>query len=268
MYHAFVLPLEDFNRIFNYKTPSSANYDSESVKTYIQNAYGRQANAYISQFITDVNGGVRSDPRESPAKSMMSKWKKASVVASWSVVIQQPSAVARALSLIDAKYFIYDPKMIKKGTWEEIKKYAPVAIIKEMGRFDTDTGRSTIDYINGTGSAMDKFTDILGKPAEFADEITWCHIWNAVKNETKAKHKELKPNSETFLQVAGKRFTEVITQTQVYDSTFSLRKHESEDGAHDDGHRIYGRAHDEHQHGRRRYPAGQEGQQTLRPQDD
>lgn len=221
MYHAFVLPLEDFNRIFNYKTPSSANYDSESVKTYIQNAYGRQANAYISQFITDVNGGVRSDPRESPAKSMMSKWKKASVVASWSVVIQQPSAVARALSLIDAKYFIYDPKMIKRGTWEEIKKYAPVAIIKEMGRFDTDTGRSTIDYINGTGSAMDKFTDILGKPAEFADEITWCHIWNAVKNETKAKHKELKPNSETFLQVAGKRFTEVITQTQVYDSTFS-----------------------------------------------
>ena len=221
MYHAFVLPLEDFNRIYNYKTPNSANLGSESVKMYLQNAYGRQANAYISQFITDVNGGVRSDPRESPAKSMMSKWKKASVGASWSVVIQQPSAVARALSLIDAKYFIYDPKMIKRGTWEEIKKYAPVAIIKEMGRFDTDTGRSTIDYINGAGSAMDKFTDILGKPAEFADEITWCHIWNAVKNETKAKHKELKPNSETFLQVAGKRFTEVITQTQVYDSTFS-----------------------------------------------
>ena len=221
MYHAFVLPLEDFNRIFNYKTPSSANYDSESVKTYIQNAYGRQANAYISQFITDVNGGVRSDPRESPAKNMMSKWKKASVVASWSVFIQQPSAVARALSIIDAKYFFYHPNMIKKGTWQEIKKYAPLAIIKEMGRFDTDTGRSTIDYINGAGSVMDKVTDALGKPAEFADEITWCHIWNAVKNETKAKHKELKPNSETFLKVAGKRFTEVITQTQVYDSTFS-----------------------------------------------
>ena len=32
--------------------------------------------------------------------------------------------------------------------WEECKKYAPVAGIKEMGYFDTGMGQSSVDWIN------------------------------------------------------------------------------------------------------------------------
>ena len=218
MYHAFVLPLEDFNRIFNYKTPTSEKMNTESVKMYMQNAYGTQSTDYIKQLLKDLNGGVRSDPRESTGKKLISRFKKSAVMASWSVVVQQPSAVARALAVIDAKYFDFNPKLIQhKKLWNEVKKYAPVAIIKEMGRFDTDMGRSTVDYIKNEATFMEKVDDVLSKPAAYADELTWCHIWTAVKRETLKTRKDLQFGSEAFLKAAGERFTEVIVKTQVYD---------------------------------------------------
>ena len=222
MYHSFVVPLENFNRVFNYQTKRAEGMPPVSVKETLQNAYGTHAVSYIRQLLTDLNGGARSDPRESTSKKLISRFKKAKVFASASVVIQQPSAVARALALIDAKYFDYNPKLINhKARWEEVKKYAPVAIIKEMGHFDTDMGMSTVEYIKGQKTLMQKADDVLSKAPSYADELTWVHMWEAVKRETQAKNKDLKVGSEEFLQAAGKRFTEVVTKTQVYDSVLS-----------------------------------------------
>ena len=222
MYHAFVLPLEDFNRVFNYKTPRAGSQNQNSVKEFIQNAYGPQAVNYVSQLLKDLNGGARSDPRESPGKALVGSFKKAAVFASASVVIQQPSAVARALALINPKYFDFNPKLIQhKKLWAEVKKYAPVAIIKEMGHFDTDMGMSTVDYIKGDKTLMDRADDVLAWAPAMADELTWCHIWTAVKRETLAKNRGMNIKSDEFLQKVGKRFTEVIVKTQVYDSVLS-----------------------------------------------
>lgn len=220
MYHAFVLPLEDFNRVFNYSTPAADGIDSEAVKGFIQNAYGIQANQYISQLLKDLNGGARVDPRESISKKMTSSFKKAKTFASASVVFQQPSAVARALAEINPKYFDFNPKIIShKKHWEELKKYAPVAIIKEMGHFDTDMGMSTVDYIKGDKTIMNRVDNFISAPAAYMDELTWVHIWTAVKREVKANNKALA--GEELLKKSGERFTEVITKTQVYDSVLS-----------------------------------------------
>ena len=222
MYHAFVLPLEDFYRVFNYKTPTSDTMATESVEMYLQNAYGKAATQYIDQLLKDLNGGARSDPRETLAKSMMSNFKKASVMASLSVVVQQPTAMVRAMALVDAKYFVGKPSMTKHSkSWAEVKKYAPVAIIKEMGYFDTGMGKGSVEWLKGDKTWKDKMDDVLSKAPALADELTWVAMWNAVKRETLHTHKDLKPNSEEFLKAAGERFTEVITKTQVYDSTLA-----------------------------------------------
>ena len=222
MYHSFVVPLENFNRVFNYQTRRVEGMPAVSVKETLHNAYESYAVEYIRQLLTDLNGGARSDPRESTAKKLLSTFKKAKVFSSASVVIQQPSAVARALALIDEKYFDFNPKLIKhKERWEELKKYAPVAIIKEMGRFDTDMGLSTAEYIKGQKTFMQKVEDVLSKAPAYADELTWVHIWEAVKRETKAKHPDLKVGTEEFFKTAGERFTEIISKTQVYDSVLS-----------------------------------------------
>ena len=236
MYHAFTLPLEDFYRVYNYRTPSvNENMPTEGVNPAIQNAYGKAATNYVEQLLKDLNGGARSDPTAGFINKMMGLFKKGAVFASASVVVQQPSAVARAMALVDSKYFVgrkVDSHK-HKALWEEVKQYAPVAMIKEMGYFDTNMGMSTVDFIKAKEyeswdekmKALVKDSDyrdeVLSKAPALADELAWCMIWEAVKRETIDKHPALKATSEEFLQLAGARFTEVIVNTQVYDSVLS-----------------------------------------------
>ena len=228
MYHAFVLPLEDFMRVYNYSS-TVGGYDS--VQQYIKNAYGSQANTYIETLLKDLNGGARVDNSADLVNKGIALFKKASVFASASVVIQQPSAMARAMAYINPKYFATNPHIIDhKAEWAELKKYAPIAIIKEMGYFDTNVGKKTTDWITEReyeGIAQKSkavFTDsgyrdeILSKAPAMADELSWAYIWEAVKKETKAT---TKLEGEELLKQAGKRFTEVIANTQVYDSVLS-----------------------------------------------
>ena len=231
MYHAFTLALEDFYRVYNYKTPASETMDSESVISFLENAHGAASVTYIDQLLKDLNGGARSDPRETVAKALMSRFKKSAVMASLSVVVQQPTALVRAMALVDAKYFgvapisrgvlrAINPKK-HKALWAEVKKYAPVAVIKEMGYFDTGMGKSSIEWLKGEKTFMDKVDDALTKAPAVADELAWISIWEAVKRETAHNNTTLETNSEEFLKLVGERFTEVIVKTQVYDSTLA-----------------------------------------------
>ena len=226
-YHAFTLPLENFDKVYNYSDIDGSN-NLTSIKEKIKKNYGNEAISYISKLIEDINGGVIREPGSDIVDKLTSLFKKNAVFASASVAIQQPSAIGRALSIIDAKYFA--KTTFKNRDYDEIKKYAPVAIIKEMGYFDTNMAQSTVDYLNnadykGKEKIAAFFKDgafrdeAMGYFASKADEITWAHIWNACKAETKDKFPDL--STEEGLQKAGERFTEVITKTQVYDSVFS-----------------------------------------------
>ena len=235
MYHGFALPMEDFRRVYNYSSPNMEVGNSQSVNAVIENAFGKAATGYIDQLYKDLNGGALTDNREGISKKLVGLHKKAAVFASASVVVQQPSAIVRAFALIDPRHFI-GPKVDRKRhkqLWEEVKKYAPVAFVKEMGYFDTGMGRSARDFLQAEeySGIREKMTalfkdadyrdEILGKAPALADELTWCSIWEAVKRETKAKNPDLDVRSDAFLQIAGARFSEVIDKTQVYDSVLS-----------------------------------------------
>ncbi len=225
-YNAFALPLENFDRVYNYHSSNGDEFNS--IRTLVENSYGKKATGYISDLLEDLNGGVVHEAGSDIVDKLTSMFKKNAVFASASVAIQQPSAIGRALSIIDTKYFA--KTTFTKRSYEEIKKYAPVAIIKEMGYFDTNMAQSTVDYLNnidykGKEKVAAFFKDgafrdeALGYFASKADEVTWAHIWNACKAETKDKYPNL--SAEESLQKAGERFTEVVTKTQVYDSVFS-----------------------------------------------
>ena len=236
LYHSFVLPLDDFNRVLNYHDAFVEGQEAVSVVEAITNAFGKGATNYIDQLIKDVNGGARGGSTVSFANSLVSKAKKAQTMASLSVAIQQPSSIIRAMSTVDAKYFL-GAKVTEKTTertWEEIKRYAPIAIIKEMGGYDTNVGKSTVDYLTDTADYEtfgEKFKAIftdsnyrdeqLGRLPAFMDEVTWGAIWNAVKREQRDLHPNMDVNSKVFMKSVADRFTEVITRTQVYDSVFS-----------------------------------------------
>ena len=230
MYNGMVLPMEDFRKVYNYHTPFGDG--STSVNGVIENAYGAEATGYFDQLYQELNSGAISDPRETDMLKWVGKFKKASVMLSTSVVVQQPSAIGRAFALIDPKYFVGQriSESDSKKQWDEVKKYAPVAIIKEMGGFDTHTGAGAKDFLlakeyskDEIGKALndkeylkDKANMIMGYLPAKADEITWVAIWQAVKREVKAQNPKL--SGEEFLKKAGTRFSEVIEKTQVYDS--------------------------------------------------
>lgn len=235
-YHAFVLPMEDFYRVYNYRTDvSSEESATRSVQAAIQNAYGEAAVKAIDQLLKDINGGVRGDSTAGIINKMISRYKKGATMASLSVAVQQPSAILRAAGMIDARYFVgAKPTSSMVGrTWEEIKKYAPIATIKEIGSFDTNTGRTATQYL--TGMEYDGFSekfraffadgdfrdDMLGRLPAFMDEVSWSVIWNSVKREQAAKNPGMDTQSEAFMQKVADRFTDVIVNTQVYDSVLA-----------------------------------------------
>ena len=224
MYHSFVLALEDFTRVYNYKTRTDAKVETMDTKATLETAYPG-ATKYINKFLKDLNGGVRAET-VGWAEKLTSLAKKGAVLGSASVAIQQPSAVMRAMAYVNPKYFVATtPESMNlakhKQDWEELKKYAPIAGIKEMGRFDVGMGQETVDWIKSNKTVMNKAEDILSTTPAYMDEVTWVSIWNAVKRETVHTRKDLRPNSEEFLKVAGERFTDVVSLSQVYDSVFS-----------------------------------------------
>lgn len=230
MYHAFTLPVEDFMRVYNYNSRVDG---FNAIKQKISKYYGDEANKYIQTLIDQLNGGARSDPDADVLSRGIALFKKAKTFVSASVVIQQPSALARAWAYIDPKYFVDKPQATKHAeTWAEVKKYAPVAIIKEMGRFDTNMGRSTADYImkrnydtikdkaKGVFTDKEYRDDVLSKAPALADELAWCAIWRAVKREIAATT-DIEVNSAEYFKRCGERFTEIIENTQVYDSVLA-----------------------------------------------
>lgn len=225
LYHSFVPALEDFRKVYEYSS-SVEGADDASVRAEIKNVFGANATDYISKLLDDVNGGMPTNEAGNPIMSLFGTFKKTSVGMSLSTVIQQPTAIIRAWSILNPKYFVGIKNNLSKAQWEEIKKYAPVAILKEIGGFDAGSGRGMIDYLAGDANknwlkkTSAKIDDISMWGAGKADEVGWGIIWNAVKREIKDTT-NLAEGSEEFLAKCGERFTEVITETQVYDSTFS-----------------------------------------------
>lgn len=230
MYHAFVLPMEDFSKVYNWhQTGDGMGQQSVGIRQLIEQTHGKGAVSYIDTFMKDLNGGIKADPRADVTRKMLSSFKKAAVTASLSVAIQQPSAVGRAFAYIEANYFAGGKVEGVKGiqeTWEQMKKYAPgVVVIKDMGRFSMDMGMSVQDYIMGKDSVgtwekvINKVDDVSGLLPEYADKVTWCAIWEAAKRKTAAMNPGLK--GEALLYKAGALFSDTIQKTQVYDSVFS-----------------------------------------------
>lgn len=243
LYCAYVLPLADIKRVYNYREKSvneaaDTGVVSESlwsVKNDLTRKKGIKAVEQIEKFLHDVDSGQSSTDLTFPAE-MMTLAKKAAVMGNLSVVVQQPTAVFRAMLYVDPKYFA---NVASKADIAEMKKYNGCALVKEIGYFDVNMGRNAIDYINEYSAdkavkaerstmekmsmakekAMPKIDEITGWAAGKADEITWGCIWNACKKQTAAQNKGL--SGDELNAKAAELFQNVIGKTQVYDSVFT-----------------------------------------------
>lgn len=245
-YHAYVLAMENFNRVYNYRHAVEQEVrdaagevyktelvdTNESVKLDIENRVGSAANAYIVKYMQNLNGGTRSDATEALANGLLGNFRKTRVLGSGSVIVQQPSAFLRAMAKLDvrdlADWKQWREKYPKppEGLKNEMYRYCPVAGIKKMGGFDPSVGRTARQYLFGeyhdgenpvqrvTGWVNEK----LGMLPEAMDEVTWTYIWFCSKQQIRRTHTDLRVGSKPFCEEAAKLFSQIVRETQVYDS--------------------------------------------------
>lgn len=250
LYSTFAEPIEDLNRVMNYAY-EDATGSRKTVRGLIEQKYGKNAVDYIDKLTADLNGGVKTDKAETFFAKMFSMFKKSRVVASLSVALQQPTSIIRAMMEVNPKYFV--PLTGKANVnllqeYEQLEKHSGVAVLKKMGGFDMTNTYSMARNLGGTEmdgysifkkmrtafmaggqkgiqektqAASEQWNKAFGWLASKMDMIAWIGMWRAIKNETHAKYPSLDVNSEGFLDIAGKRFNEVMRLTQVYDSTMA-----------------------------------------------
>ncbi|MBR4726613.1 MAG: hypothetical protein IK080_01865 [Clostridia bacterium] len=244
LYCAYTLALEDFKRVYNYRENDLGDYETEgaaslvprgfTVQGDVEKAAGVNTKRQVEDFLTAADSGVRGNVM-SLQGAFMSKAKKAAVMGNLSVIVQQPTAVFRAMLYIDPKYF---PPVGTKADIEEMRKYNGCVLKKDIGYFDVNMGRTVADWLNdyksdkdvrddwsfgdkaanAWGKAGKTMDDVMGWGASKADELTWGGIWHACKKQVAA---EQGLTGEAQLEAAAELFQDVISKTQVYDSVFT-----------------------------------------------
>ena len=241
-YAAMVEPIENMKRLLNHKMLETDG-TSNTIRALIGQKYGQASEDYMTQLLKDLNGATMGDKRASGlTDKMIGAFKRGAVMASASVVLQQPTAMTRAMAMISPKYFTNNPFYRPgKGTWNEMLEHSGTAVIKDMGKFDVGMGLTATQYIldedlnvveayqrlkaeskSMPGKAVyDSFMAWLTAAPGKADQWTWGLIWKAVKAEQADLHPDMDQTSDAFLDLVGERFDDVIDHTQVYDSVLS-----------------------------------------------
>lgn len=210
--------LKDITRLLN----------TGDVSNQMIRAFGIQSIDYTKNIINDFRHqqDKKVDGWSKIINAGMNNYKRAAIAANLSVWAQQYTAVCRAWMEISPKYFflrshkdtVLPPKIQSKkrnALIEEMNKYCPITWWKFQGNHELNFSRSSEDIIMNKKSIRDKLA--MGV-YEAADLRTWLHIWKAVKAETKATRKDLKPGSEEFLKYCGERAAYIFDYTQTVDS--------------------------------------------------
>lgn len=238
IYSAFVLPIENLNRVLN----SKVEYQDEmvTIRSLIASKHGKAAQKYLTDFLKDMNGGPQTDKR-GEANGFIRLFKKNAVMGKLSVAMQQFSSIARAFVYIKPKYFLNIPKELPYTTWERMMQYSGTTVYKDMGGFNVGLGKQAADWIGkgaleeynywergkflldqkGVTAMKDNWVDFLTALPSVMDKITWAAIWTATENEQADLHPGMDRNSVEFLEMVGERFDDVVRHSQVYDSVLA-----------------------------------------------
>ena len=217
-YSAYAGAVADGMRWFNYNNRETG----ESVKQSMLNKFGTNGSKYFIELVRDINRNKPTENYGGEISSVLTSAQKAAAIAgNLSVVVQQPTAIARActelsLDLITEGIAI-SATHIKKSV-QEAQAHSEIAWWKSQGFFETNMSKSMDEIITGRSTAKDKIVEMAMKPAGLADDVTWGAIWEATKLWTKKYHPEVKVNSEEFYSITKEKFDDVVDQTQVVDS--------------------------------------------------
>ena len=214
-YAAWLPTMENVRRIRDFTFRDGEGARVGDVKTIIERVFGKNGNAYLNRLVDDINQGIRPNGTGNLTDGIVGNYKAAAVAANIRVILQQPTAILRALDTLDAKYLLQGT--VKRGDWEKVMKYAPIARWKDWGYFDINTGRQMKDVLLNSDTMLERVRQAGMAMAGKADSFAWARLWNAVEAETKDTRPGLKPGTDEFYKAVAARFSEIVDRTQVVD---------------------------------------------------
>ena len=221
-YATLLAPMEDINRLYNYRyRDSMGNLTGRNVQQILSSVYGDSARKYWRNLMRDVQNGMVKNASETTkaVERIVGNTKGAAVGANLRVVIQQPTAYFRAAVALDPEHMV---KGITKGAtagngWDKARRWAPIAGIKDTSGFDQGSRYTIAREVYGTdGGALEWLNDKSMALAGKADAVTWGKIWNACEWQV-ASETNLEVGSDEYYRRVAEVFTDVIDQSQVVD---------------------------------------------------
>lgn len=221
-YAAWLAPMEDANRFFNFQYRNDAGKTTMTVKGLLDEKGGNGAQQYWQKLMGDIQNGIGVkdfEPGTDKMGKFVGKFKGASVGANIRVVIQQPTAFFRAAAVLD-------PKDMAKGVtggvtkgsgWEKALEHSPIAMRKDVGSFDISSPYTLKDRFYGKEGVANKLNDLAGAAAGKADAATWGKLWNACEWQVKREKPDVRAGSNEFYSAVNDVFSDMIDQTQVVD---------------------------------------------------
>lgn len=221
-YAAWLCPMEDANRLYNFQFRDSEGNLIQTVKGYLEEKGGQGSQQYWQKLMGDIQNGIKTkdfEPLTDKFAREIGSFKGAAVGANVRVVIQQPTAFFRASAVLDPADMArgLTGGVTKGNGWEKAVKYSPIAMRKDVGSFDISSPYTLNDRFYGKEGIANKINDKAGAPAGKADAVTWGALWNACEWQVKRERPNLRAGSGEFYSAVNEVFTSMIDQTQVVD---------------------------------------------------
>jgi hypothetical protein len=221
-YAAWLAPMEDANRFFNFQYRNDAGKTIMTVKGLLDEKGGNGAQQYWQKLMGDIQNGIGTkdfEPITGKMGKFVGKFKGASVGANIRVVIQQPTAFFRAAAVLDPKDMAKGMTggVTKGSGWEKALEHSPIAMRKDVGSFDISSPYTLKDRFYGKEGVTNKLNDLAGAAAGKADSATWGKLWNACEWQVKREKPDVRAGSNEFYSAVNDVFSDMIDQTQVVD---------------------------------------------------
>ena len=221
-YAAWLAPMEDANRFFNFQYRNDAGKTIMTVKGLLDEKGGNGAQQYWQKLMGDIQNGIGTkdfEPITGKMGKFVGKFKGASVGANIRVVIQQPTAFFRAAAVLDPKDMAKGMTggVTKGSGWEKALEHSPIAMRKDVGSFDISSPYTLKDRFYGKEGVANKLNDLAGAAAGKADAATWGKLWNACEWQVKREKPDIRAGSNEFYSAVNDVFSDMIDQTQVVD---------------------------------------------------
>ncbi len=221
-YAAWLCPMEDANRLYNFQFRDSEGNLIQTVKGYLEEKGGQGSQQYWQKLMGDIQNGIKTkdfEPLTDKFAKGIGSFKGAAVGANVRVVIQQPSAFFRASAVLDPADMArgLTGGVTKGSGWEKALTHSPIAMRKDVGSFDISSPYTLNDRFYGKEGITNKINEKAGTPAGKADAVTWGALWNACEWQVKRERPNLRAGSGEFYSAVNEVFTNMIDQTQVVD---------------------------------------------------